>query len=309
MFDYGTIFQSYGKFVIFKEVLKGASMDKTQIFQSSKEIISFFNELVFCKDKYVFRGYASEQEKLPKIIRPENKNLRKHEWDLLRAFEIHGANYFHTTDAFDFIAYAQHFGLPTRLLDFTFNPFVALAFALYRPQVSNDYYYISYCKTKEQFLMQNAERNDFVPCDAGKTYTSLTTKIQSYVETIERRYKNKWEDPLFWCEDIQSYLPELEQEIKNKLEKGRLVFVVPKMGNIRIFVQQGLFLLPTNLDEKEYIKQLDKNLQVIAIHKDLRKELLVYLETIGYDTYHLMPDLSNICATIIQRCKDRFEQL
>ena len=81
------------------------------------------------KGEYVFRGYGKQDELYPSIIR--DKDLRKEEEKLLENFERYGSNYYKANTPIDFMSYAQHFGLPTRLLDFTFNPYIALSFATY----------------------------------------------------------------------------------------------------------------------------------------------------------------------------------
>lgn len=278
-------------------------------FQNANEVITFFNDLVTGKSRYVFRGYSKESETLPKLLRTNNKDFIKHEWDLLREFEVHGANYFHAIDAFDFIADAQHFGLPTRLLDFSFNPFVALAFALYLSKDSekdDKYYYVAYCDIKKHFLMYSADRSEFVRGDAGQEYISMVTKIQDYVQTVERWYNEKWYNPRFWYEGTLSWKVGAEQEIEEKIEDSRLVFIVPKMANSRIIAQQGLFLLPTDLDGEKYDERFNKHLTVVKIHENLREDLLRYLDVVGCNMYYLMPDLANVCSTVIRRFRDGF---
>ena len=76
----------------------------------------------------VFRGYNTQDQLLPSIIR---KNMVDVESELLFQFERYGAQYINASNPVDFMSYAQHFGLPTRLLDFTYNPFVALYFSLF----------------------------------------------------------------------------------------------------------------------------------------------------------------------------------
>ena len=99
----------------------------------------------------VFRGYNKQDELLPSLIR-EKTSYTDVEAELLNDFERYGSHYFHAATPIDFMSYAQHFGLPTRLLDFTYNPFIALSFALhgkksngnYKDPADKDYYYICF---------------------------------------------------------------------------------------------------------------------------------------------------------------------
>lgn len=40
------------------------------------------------------------------------------------------------------------------------------------------------------------------------------------------------------------------------------------------------------------------------IHKDLRTDLLKYLDTLGFSTFRLMPDLASVCYAVKKKVID-----
>ena len=142
-------------------------MERAYTIDSSRNFITVVNHLndLAQSGDYVFRGYGKQSEMLPGIIR--DKDYTNLENRLLTDFERYGSNYFTANTPIDFMSYAQHFGLPTRLLDFTFNPFIALSFAIYNPKSSNykdpddkDYYYIRYASLSENICVPVIPLND-----------------------------------------------------------------------------------------------------------------------------------------------------
>ena len=128
-----------------------------EVYYEIDELINRLRGLA-CQKDYVFRGYGKQDELFPNIIR--GKDFKDIENELLCDFEKYGSNYFHATTPIDFMSYAQHFGLPTRLLDFTYNPFIALSFALHMPKGNNyknkddgEFYYIRYASLKENICV------------------------------------------------------------------------------------------------------------------------------------------------------------
>lgn len=102
--------------------------DNEQEFTSSDKLITHLTQLAVDKNN-VFRGYGKQSELFPNIIR--EKDWREQEIRLLHEFERYGLQYFSANNPIDFMSYAQHYGLPTRLLDFTYNPFIALYFCIF----------------------------------------------------------------------------------------------------------------------------------------------------------------------------------
>lgn len=80
-------------------------------------------------NKMLFRGMAHASWKLvPSIAR--NRNLELKEKELIHEFKYRYPDIFmNLSTNFERLSYMQHYGLPTRLLDFTENPLIALYFA------------------------------------------------------------------------------------------------------------------------------------------------------------------------------------
>ncbi len=84
------------------------------------------------KNVICFRGQSDKNWKmLPGILRSENNELLKNEDKMIRDLIVAKPSEFLADNSmFDVLVRMQHFGLPTRLLDVSFNPLVALYFAV-----------------------------------------------------------------------------------------------------------------------------------------------------------------------------------
>lgn len=257
----------------------------------------------------VFRGYNKQDELLPALIR--EKDYSNVEQELLKDFERYGSHYFHATTAIDFMSYGQHFGLPTRLLDFTYNPFIALAFALYGPKSNGNYkeaddktyYYIRYASLEDNLCVPTIPlygeyyNSGFVRAD------SLATKSIQCIDSVTDLFGANNLRRGAWA--LNKSLNSIEREIfQKKIDKHTILFVDPNQSNQRIIMQQGLFMFPYVLDRNEHLNIIKQNSSVIMIHKGLREELLKYLDTLGFSTFRLMPDLASVCTAVKRKVID-----
>ena len=91
---------------------------------------SYNTKIQRVRSPYIYRGLSIFEYELKTSLIRLGGNYENLEFHLLRNFKkySHQAEVLHNTE-WDWLALAQHHGLPTRLLDWTYSPFVALHFA------------------------------------------------------------------------------------------------------------------------------------------------------------------------------------
>lgn len=291
------------------------------VFTNKDHLIDRLTELAI-SGQWVFRGYNTQEQLLPNVIR---RNVSDVEDTLLFEFERYGAQYINASNPVDFMSYAQHFGLSTRLLDFTYNPFVALYFALFSPKSNGnyrnpedkDYYYIRYASTNNNIIIHHIPYFNDGPLFE---INSMAQRSMALIETVEAMFSGqnissflfdspeKMVSAFFKSIAMHTDINDMDAFVsdnKEKVSNGAILFIDPNQSNQRLVMQQGLFMFPYTLDEKKHLQVIESNTSLIKIKKDLRDELLAYLDTIGINAFRIMPDLPSVCEAVERKVKDR----
>lgn len=291
------------------------------VFTNKDHLIDRLTELAI-SGQWVFRGYNTQEQLLPNVIR---RNVSDVEDTLLFEFERYGAQYINASNPVDFMSYAQHFGLSTRLLDFTYNPFVALYFALFSPKSNGnyrnpedkDYYYIRYASTNNNIMIHHIPYFNDGPLFE---INSMAQRSMALIETVEAMFSGqnissflfdspeKMVSAFFKSIAMHTGINDMDAFVsdnKEKVSNGAILFIDPNQSNQRLVMQQGLFMFPYTLDEKKHLQVIESNTSLIKIKKDLRDVLLAYLDTIGINAFRIMPDLPSVCEAVERKVKDR----
>jgi len=232
--------------------------------------------------------------------------MRKYEIFLLTQYARYSVQYLpHFHNSLDWVASAQHFGLPTRLLDWSQDPFVALYFScFFNKEPQDSHYYLIVADRTKNLYCENIP--NFYP-DSSYTATTNVEILNSYKVLVDSilsathgvfSYTYRDEPRKNFCKWYQDNLLE---EVKQK--EYKLFFCTINDSNPRIIAQKGLFQLPrrfVNSKNEDCIADdiFNSSKTLYKIECNCRDEIINYLDSINITTPRLFPDLQNICNYI-----------
>jgi hypothetical protein len=236
----------------------------------------------------------------PGILRAPQKLLAHEKQAVRDLLSIHPQE-FHADSMFDRLVRMQHYGLPTRLLDVTGNPLVALYFATepYRSRLSTvdgKVYVFSVPDHRTKYF-----DSDAVSCVANLSNLSSDEKqtiIDSKSLSIEDFNETPSVDRLLQFVRVEK--PHFRNEIV-RLDLFRPFYVIPKMSNRRIIAQSGAFIIYGLPPTKTMVFRRDINVNSIIVPQDAKSLIRSELESLGINESTLFPEIDRAASYIARR--------
>ena len=231
------------------------------------------------RNNFVYRGVPDASFALTsKLSRICGHDLSL-EGSIIRSFKKYG--YADVKDCATFwqvLAMGQHYGLPTRLLDWTYSPLVAAHFA------TEDIF--MYDRDGAIYCMDMCERKKDLPECLSQELTM--TRAQSFTVTMLERHATNLE------------------EFEALSDKPFFIFYEPASQSNRMSNQYALFSM---CSKKEYsiedlIDENDTSLYKIIIPKNVKLEIRDKLDYINISERLIYPGLDGICSWITRRYAD-----
>lgn len=248
-------------------------------FEHLQELIfkdCFDPELGRYRDDFIYRGVSDKQYKLlTKLQRVCGHNIGL-EPSIIRNFIKYGyADLVHSKSLFQKLAMGQHYGLPTRLLDWSYSPLVAAHFAT----VDLDMY----------------DRDGAIYClDLAQANRALPKELYSLLQ--------KENANTFTISNLDHLFPSLES-MQEFADKPFFLFFEPASTSNRISNQYALFSMVSDPSVSLYdlMPNDDSIFYKIIIPKEIKLEIRDKLDYINISERFILPGLDGICSWLSRR--------
>lgn len=281
-----------------------------QIINTMNQYISLLEDVSKGNNKLFFRGHSNVSYQLiPSVFRKDE--WLKNEKLMYQELQINCANDFNKRKGhLETLAEMQHYGLPTRLLDITQNPLIALYFA---------------CEDTESYsgevILFGIHREDIKYPQSDTVAILASLPLFTYEEQM-KFYKDSRK---IYCniEDFNIDIERLVQEVRierpgfvGKIQQDDLrksIVVIPAKNNRRIEKQEGAFIICGLLNEKygnskrntiDEMRVRNKEGKKLVCIVNNKERLLKQLNSLGINKSKVYPEIDDVADYIKNNIAD-----
>lgn len=264
------------------------------------DAVQFFLKIPRQPDKFlIFRGHGDYEWRLTSPISRQADGVKERENELVRELiSVSPSAFLSDQTMFDRLVRMQHFELPTRLLDTTANPLVALYFACEEMEDGADGAVV--------IIRGEAADRKFYDSDTVGLLTNLANLAASERRLIEEtaaRTLKEFND-LQAVDRLVQFIRHDNPAFRPRVRRNdlfRRVHVIPKMNNPRIVAQAGSFIV-FGLDRTK-APEVKPNMVVkkIRVAAESKEAILRELASLGITESTLFPEMDRAAHFIVRR--------
>lgn len=254
------------------------------------------------KTMFFYRGlYDVSYDLKPSCVRGSSYTKEKYYYDNIKVLCSH---YFSGKSHLNDLVTMQHYDAPTRLLDVTSNPLVALFFACKDFTGKNDSSRGKVCVFAELYpriLFSDSDRAVILSCLAKFSYEEQQKIYDTCIKKIIK-------DGFFAKFDASNngrIIEKLYHEIRTERDFDKMIyacdilnsyFIQPQKTNPRIQNQSGAFLLcGLSKNPDEYNKRVEEKV-LVTIKIENRDSILKELDRININEASLFPEIDKVAT-------------
>jgi hypothetical protein len=263
-----------------------------------KNVKAFEQNYAYGNRKLMYRGQPNTNYSIcPSVFRKNNLQKEAQMVNELKRISPH--EFTTCSSQLECLIKMQHYGLPTRLLDVTFNPLVALYFACFDPDEKNKnqpgvvYSFYDYVHSCDENVI---ERNALLSTYSGSSPEELKRHIndKSDLSNVDGS-PNRLELKRLFGEKYHAIVPPLNNERIKRQQGGFLLFGLDIENQINPF-QKEAFNIQLAIEQEEGLAKM-----IVVLPND-KKQILKELDAIGINHAFLFPELEHQASYI----KDKY---
>ncbi len=251
---------------------------------------------------YVYRGHAKLGWKLQAKVHRTFKFAQSENRLLMDLIEHTPEDFAGDTTTLERLVRSAHHGLPTRLLDASFNPYIALFFACREQEfLADDSEVIRIGISKE--LVKDYD-SDTISCVSNLARLEefqrkqivafiIGNRVDGDVETVEIEKFNKFFPVIKIADFVRREKSYFENKIK-PLSLWQPHMVLPKKSNRRILAQSGAFLVAGLMNEIRGGASKGFSVEKFIINAKSKKLIINDLDAININLSSVFPDIDNV---------------